>query len=286
MQKYDLAAIFESSNKFQEKVFTNQEKKTLQAYLTAKPVFKNKRMLQLLTADSQGNELTWIEWFNWYYQGVSLSDFPTWLEAAKNELSINDVDFSSYTDLIALGWEVKDVVKSSIDISAQGIGNYIPNDNELDHWVRLRSKNADLFTAVLLAGELVGQFGFIKLTATEYQQMSCGELVEDSIEGLSEITDQDIFLYIPSVVIKPSLQKKSILMNMLKHLFEQLNNSAIRAQVKGVIALAYTPEGAKLCQQFNLTPKPSKIKDQQIYNGTMDALRQSKLFQKVCGKIG
>ena len=286
MQKYNLAAIFESYKKFKEKAFTNQDKKTLQAYLTAKPRFKNKRMLQLLKDDSQGNDLTWIEWFNWYYQGVSCSDFPTWLEAEKHQLSINEVDFASFTHLIDLGWEVKDVVKSSIDISARGIVNYIPTDNELNHWVRLRSKNIDLFTAVLLAGELVGQFGFIKLSDTEYQQMSCGELVEESIEGLAEVSDQDIFLYIPSVVIKPSLQKKSILMNMLKHLFNQLNNSAIRSQVKGVIALAYTSKGAKLCQQFNLTLKPSNIKDQQIYNGTIDALQQSKLFQKVGGKSG
>tara|TARA_R110000744_G_scaffold289400_1_gene400266 strand:- start:3225 stop:4085 length:861 start_codon:yes stop_codon:yes gene_type:complete len=284
MQAYDLAAIFESKQKFQAKRFSSEETKELTDYLDNTSVFKKYRMLRLLTGDGQFDDLTWLEWFNWYYQGVSFSDFPVWLEEAKAQLNTKEITLVSYPILLDLGWEIKDVVKSSIDISSQGINNYIPTDDDLEHWIRLRSQNTDLFTGALLAGELVGQFGFIKITVAEYQQMSSGQLLENNIAGVREGSNEDVFLYIPSVVIKRTLQKKKLLIQMLRHLFEQFNNKVIKQQVKGFIALAFTNEGEKLCQQFNLTYQPSDIKDQKIYHGTTNALTQSKLFVKICGK--
>ncbi len=282
MQAYDLADIFESPEKFNSKIFSAQVKKRLKAYLTHHATFKKNRMLQLLADDFHCDNLTWIEWFNWYYQGLSFSEFPAWLQDAKDQLSVNDIKLVSYPNLTDLGWEIQDVVKSSIDISAAGIGNYIPTEHELEHWVKLRRQNMELFTGAVLAGELVAQVGFIKITAAEHQKMSLGKLSENNLSGLCDDSNEEIFLYIPSVVIKRELQKKTLLMKMLQHLFQQFNNSAIGPKVKGFIAIAYTKDGEKLCQQFNLSYKTSHLKDQKVYSGTADDLLQSKLCKKIC----
>lgn len=282
MQAYDLADIFESIEKFNNKGFAVQEKRLLSEYLLNNATFKKRRMLQLLSVDVHCDDMAWLEWFNWYYQGVSFSECPAWLQNEKGKLSLNDIKLMSYPNLTDLGWEIKDVVKSSIDISAAGIGNYIPTEHELEHWVKLRRQNMDLFTGAVLAGELVAQVGFIKITAAEHQKISAGKLSENSLSGLCDDSSDEIFLYIPSVVIKRELQKKTLLMKMLKHLFQQFNNSAIGPKVKGFIAVAYTKDGEKLCQQFNLSYKTSNLKDQKVYSGTIDDLLQSKLCKKIC----
>ena len=277
MHVKSLASIFESREKFTLQHFNADEKSYLEAYISERKVFKKRRMLDLLQNNSAPTQLTWIEWFNWYYQGVAFNDFPLWLEEAKSKLNIRELCLNDYPTLLSKGWEIKDVVKASIDISTQGIGNYKPSENELAHWINLRSKNTDLFTGALLAGELVGQLGFIKISAYEYKAMSDGELSEEHLSGSIQ-ENEDIYLYIPSVVIKQALQNKRLLLPMLKHLFAQFDNSPMNNNVKGFIAIAFTVQGEKLCKQFNLTYKPSSNLDQKIYCGERNSLLQSRLF--------
>jgi hypothetical protein len=179
----------------------------------------------------------------------------------------------SYPELLQHGWQIKDIVVSSVLLSDSGIANYHASHDEIAHWCRLRSKNINLFSGAILAGELIGQVGFIQLDDHEYGLLRCGKLAEEDIVGISDQYSGPVYLYIPSVVLKPEWRNKSLLFKLFTHLLNQLEQQQeFLERVQGIIALAYTEDGASLCERFNFKLEHTIDSGERIYTGELSQL--------------
>ncbi len=279
----NLTVFFESEVAFKANLFSQQTFEDIRNYLQQNSVFKRNVMLELLVPETEYSLSQWLEWFNWYFQAFAL-DVPNWLTQKLITFSHDNTNFSvvTYQDLLNAKWTVQDVVTSSISLSASGIDSYHPNNNELEHWSRLRHKNLDLFIGMLLAGQLVAQVGFVMLDKSEFIQLRNGEITEDKIQGVKSEYSRDIYLYVPSVVIKKDFQKKYLLPVLLQHLLLQLkSNKAFFSRVKGFIALAYTEAGERLCSEFKLLPYPQTNSKDKVFVGTIEDFSNSNIVKKL-----
>lgn len=278
-----LAFFFQSKRRFVSMKLSFEIYQILKVFLKNSDVHKQQRMIHLLSERALYQEPEWLEWFNWYYFVFDEVQFPLWLQQELEAFAADSKNISliSYPELLAAGWAIKDVVVSSIRLSAAGINDYEPDEHELAHWVRLRQKNLSLFSGAILAGELVGQIGFIMLGEDEYHKLRVGTLVENQIVGVDENYDGKVYLYIPSVVIKKTLQNRSLLLKLLRHLFSQLQQSKIAHRVDGFIALAYSSAGESLCQKLNFQLNTQNQGSYKAYTGSLSDVQQSFFAEKL-----
>lgn len=257
-------------------------------------VYKRERIKCLLglggvnATDFTGRRDRWIELFNWYHYQYLQTRKPCWLESALLNYaatSAGAVAYHTYSELLATGWTVKDVVLSSIAISEDNIAAYQPDANEIEHWVRLRRNNSRLFAGALCCGELVGQAGFITLSSREYELLLRGELNEESIEGESYREGNNVYLYIPSVALRTGFRKRGHLYAMLRVLFAQLQHEAYDLTcVKALVAHAYTEDGEQLCRKLGFRFVVSHQDFGNIFATDLAQLSRSKLGARLLGR--
>ncbi|GAB3476890.1 hypothetical protein [Marinomonas epiphytica] len=268
-----LKSFFETPEHLASKRFPTKVRAELSALLSNTQLFKQQRM-QALISQQNFTKLEWFEWFNWYYAVTQHASTPTWLMLAiEKTTSSKHVAYMGYPQLIEQGWCVQDIVLSSVMLSDSGIANYHANNDEIHHWCRLRSKNLGLFSGALVAGELVGQVGLIKLDRAEYLALRSGKLEEKDIQGVSDEFTGPIYLYVPSVVVKPEWRKSSLVFKLFTHLIKQLKQQPERLKhIEGLIALAYTDDGAHLCERFNFTLEHTMETGERAYTGSLNQL--------------
>ncbi len=268
-----LIHFFETQANIHKRQYPDDVRAALVNALSDSNIFKAQRMKTLILQHNF-TKLEWLEWFNWYNVVAMKSNVPEWLTQAKvNMVTPKSIICLSYPQLLQLGWQIKDIVIASVLLSDSGIANYHANEDEIAHWCRLRRKNLNLFSGALLAGELIGQVGFIKLNTQEYELLRQGKLSEENIQGVSEQYSGPIYLYIPSVVLKPEWRKTSLLFKLFTHLVSQLDEQhELLQRVKGLIALAYTEDGASLCARFKFKLEHSLDSGEHIYTGELSQL--------------
>lgn len=271
-----LDQFFGTQESLHLRLFPEQIETLLASLLSNSDQFKSQRMSELLKK-KEFSELEWLEWFNWYYVIAQKSGLPKWFSEFKSAMTqAHNIRCMSYPQLLEQGWRIEDVVMSSVFLSDSGISNYHASDSELAHWSRLRRQNLNLFSGAILAGELIGQVGFIKLDEREYELLRQGKLEEENIAGVSDTYTGNVYLYVTSVVVKPEWRKKSLLFKLFKHLISQLvEQESLVARVKGLIALAYTQEGATLSERFNFELVHTMECGELVYTGKLPLLLSS-----------
>lgn len=272
----DLSKFFESSLNIDRRTFPEFVRVSLIDSLKNNNLYKSQRM-RMLVAKQEFSDLEWLEWFGWYFVVAQFPGLPQWFSAAKAVLtSTDDVRVMSYPELLDHGWKIIDIVTASVLLSDYGIENYHSDDKEISHWCDLRSKNLTLFSGAVLAGELIGQVGFIKLDAREYDLLRKGDLEEEAITGVCEGYKGPIYLYVPSVVISLEWRKKTLLFKLFMHLLQQLEQQqTLKNNVAGLIALAYTEDGASLCQKLGLRLEKVTATGEGVYTGQLSTLLDS-----------
>ena len=268
-----ISTFFESDSNLSLAQFPADIKEALLTLLKDTSLFKAQRMKALIHQPSF-TKLEWLEWFNWYFVMTMQPNLPDWLnQAVASVARSKNVTCMSYPELLDQGWQIRDIVISSVFLSDSGIANYHANNEEIDHWCRLRSKNLHLFSGAISAGELVGQVGLIKLDEQEYQQLRSGQLEEKDIQGVSDEFNGPLYLYIPSVVLKPEWRKGTLIYKLFTHLVQQLTQQeGFAPRIKGLIALAYTDDGAALCSRFNFTLEHVTASGDRVFTGSLDQL--------------
>ncbi|PWI32504.1 hypothetical protein DI392_15770 [Vibrio albus] len=268
-----LTHFFDTQANIHQCQYPDDVKEALVNLLSDPDTFKAQRMSTLLMK-TNFTTLEWLEWFNWYYVVAKKLNEPDWFTQAKASIATSkNITCMSYPQLLQHGWQIKDIVISSVLLSDSGIANYHANDNEVAHWCRLRSKNINLFSGAILAGELIGQVGFIKLNAHEYELLRQGKLAEEDIRGVSDTYAGPVYLYVPSVVLKPEWRKKSLMFKLFTHLTDQLERQhELVERVQGLIALAYTKDGASLCDRLNFKLEQKMENGERIYTGDLSQL--------------
>lgn len=271
-----LIQFFGTQANIHQRQFPDNVKSALMNVLNDTDTFKAQRMRSLLLK-TNFTTLEWLEWFNWYYVLAKELNEPDWFTQVKAGIATSkNITCMSYPQLIHDGWQIKDIVISSVLLSDSGIANYHANDHEIAHWCRLRSKNINLFSGAILAGELVGQVGFIKLNVDEYEGLRQGKLAEEDILGVSDTFTGPVYLYVPSVVLKPEWRKKRLMFKLFTHLIGQLESQHELVQrVQGIIALAYTEDGASLCDRFNFKLEHKTDNGELVYTGDLSQLLTS-----------
>jgi len=279
-----VTSFFSSEEMFNQRSLPLDVLGEVKLFLGPTHAYKRGRILHLLENGVADDKETWFEFYSWCYMEFENLNTPLWFEEKYAEYASKkeNIRFMSYRDFLQQHWTVEDVVKSSIFISDQGINNYSASDQEIIHWTRLRNKNLSCFSGAVCGGELVGQVGFIMLDEQEHNQMKTGMLNESDIVGTSLAFDGKIYLYIPSVVIKPDFQNRYLLPEMFRHLFKQLVlEPELIDKVQGFIALAYSDDGVEMCKGFNLQLQPQIFTDSKIYTGSLSAMLNSPIGKRI-----
>ncbi|WP_133471712.1 hypothetical protein [Paraglaciecola marina] len=279
-----LPLFFSSEAMFEQQSLRLDVLSEVKLFLEDPHIYKRGRILHLLGNGVADTKETWFEFYNWCYREFEYLETPLWYKAKYAEYSATkeNIKFMSYHEFLQQYWTVEDVVKSSIFISDEGINNYNASDQEIIHWTRLRNKNLCCFTGAVCGGELVGQVGFIMLNNEEHNQMKNGLLDESDIVGTSLDFEGPIYLYIPSVVIKPEFQNRYLLPVMFRHLFNQLVlMPELIDKLQGFIALAYSDDGVAMCKGFNLQFQSQDFTKSKIYTGSLSAMLNSPIGKRI-----
>lgn len=279
-----LTSFFDSEEMFNQQSLRQDVLTEVKLFLEDPHIYKRSRILHLLGNGVDDNKDTWFEFYNWCYREFEYLEPPLWYKKKYAEYASlkENIKFMSYHEFLQQYWTVEDVVKSSIFISDEGINNYSASDQEVIHWTRLRNKNLSCFTGAVCGGELVGQVGFIMLDNEEHKQMKKGLLDESDILGTSLDFGGPIYLYIPSVVIKPEFQNRYLLPVMFRHLFNQLVlMPELMDKLRGFIALAYSDDGVAMCKGFNLQFQPQNFTKSKIYTGSLSAMLNSPIGKRI-----
>jgi len=246
--------FFECEESLFSRKIPKETRGEIEAIFKRNEIYKKLRMKYLLNKETL-NTLDWIEWFNWYYTINANKKEPLWLESyRKSHTKQSDIEYLNYDKLIKLGWSVKDIVYSSVSLSEKGIHKYHANDSDIDYWVKLRNRSPNLFSGAFLAGQLIGQAGFIEIGKNDFIKMKSGYITENQISCNKTIEEKSKYLYIPSVVLQERWKKKFVLYKILKNLKSQIEKSEIDIEKTKLIAITYSQEGTDLCVRldFNL----------------------------------
>ncbi|MGB5792717.1 hypothetical protein, partial [Poseidonibacter sp.] len=153
----------------------------------------------------------------------------------------------NYKDFEINQWTIDDIVNDSVSLSAKLINNYVVNEDEVEYWIEIRSKNKELYLALVLAGIIVGHIGAIAINSYEYKLMKEGILNEIDLKT-SIINNNDIeYLYIPTIVIEKNFRKPEILKNLLFSFIEMI---LAYKSLKFIIVNVYSLEGENLSKNL------------------------------------
>lgn len=262
-----------------EQIIKDIEKYDIEDYIIEiKRILNNNKLnykikrINYLISNNIHNLCSKVEILNWYFKIKKDS---------KNLLILNELVSNYYkadpsflkvktiNQLLNENWSLKDIVYDSVKLSSSNIEQYEFQENELDYWTSMRSKNIKLYVALEYCGLIVGHIGAYIINKEEYLLLREGILNETMFTN-SPNTHADIkYVYIPTIVINKGFRGtyalKKILSSFINKLSNELDNSTLN-----ILVNTYSKEGKSLSEKLNFSFVTLHKDGSEIYELTID----------------
>ncbi len=172
--------------------------------------------------------------------------FYTYLKAFYLE-NINNAYLYTYQDFEKNHWSIYDVVLDSVRLSAKLIENYKIDNDEIKHWIDIRTKNKELYLAFVLSGIIIAHIGGIAINTSEYELMKKGILNEVDLKNGTNNIKNIKYIYVPTIVIEKDFRKPQLLRRLLFSFIEILLRYK---NLESIIINVYSLEGKKLSERL------------------------------------
>lgn len=214
------------------------------------------------------NKKYYFEICLWYYR-IFENKNNSWLN--KNLIDFyknnkNFIEILKIEDLVRYKWSMNDIVSDSVRLSGDNIFNYHSSDKEIKYWVHMRSKNKELFLALLFCGKIIGHIGAIVINKTEYNLMKEGVLHENEFShGTSDINIVE-YLYIPTIVIEYNFRNPFVLKNIIINFFKLIKQfNEKHKSIKSILTNVYSEEGKSVAEKLGFKAVKKHVDEGIVY---------------------